>query len=74
MKNQRTVATMGTLMGAPIVFSLITDWSLNLSSGSALTFAFGVSVFSMAVIAGVAFLGAYKFLKNVGPFKGHYYY
>jgi hypothetical protein len=40
----------------------------------AVTFAFGLSMFSMAVIAGAAFMGAYRFLKNVGLFKGHYYY
>jgi putative Mn2+ efflux pump MntP len=40
----------------------------------ALTFAIAVSISSMLIIAGAAFLGAYRFLKNIGIFKGHYYY
>jgi hypothetical protein len=41
---------------------------------STLSFAIVISTFSMAVIAGAALTGAYRFLKNVGVFKGHYYY
>jgi hypothetical protein len=28
----------------------------------------------MAIIVGAALMGAYRFLKNIGVFKGHYYY
>jgi len=40
----------------------------------ALTFAVGVSLFSIFTIVGAALMGAYRFLKNIGVFKGHYYY
>jgi hypothetical protein len=73
MNNQKNfVASVGTIMGAPIVFSLLNGGTLD--ANSALTFAIGLSAFSMVVIAGAAFMGAYRFLKNVGLFKGHYYY
>jgi hypothetical protein len=48
--------------------------SFAMSDISAFTFMLGLSLFSMFVIAGAAFMGAYRFLKNVGLFKGHYYY
>jgi hypothetical protein len=28
----------------------------------------------MLIIVSAAVMGAYKFLKNIGIFKGHYYY
>jgi len=74
MKNRDALATIGTIMGAPVVFSFITDCGLTVNPDSALTFALALSLFSMVVIAGAAFMGAYRFLKNVGLFKGHYYY
>ncbi len=40
----------------------------------ALSFAIVLSLFSMSVIVGAALMGAYKFMKNVGLFRGHYYY
>jgi len=40
----------------------------------ALTFAIAVSLSSMAIILGAAVMGAYRFFKNIGVFKGHYYY
>lgn len=40
----------------------------------ALTFAVAVSLSSMIIIIGAALMGAYRFLKNIGVFKGHYYY
>ena len=40
----------------------------------AFTFAVGVSLFSVCTIVGAALMGAYRFLKNIGVFKGHYYY
>lgn len=40
----------------------------------ALAFAVAVSLSSMAIIIGAAVMGAYRFLKNIGIFKGHYYY
>ena len=40
----------------------------------AFTFAVGVSLFSIFTIVGAALMGAYRFLKNIGVFKGHYYY
>ena len=40
----------------------------------ALAFAIAVSASSILVIVGAALMGAYKFLKNVGFFRGHYYY
>ena len=45
-----------------------------METGHALTFAIAVSLSSMTIILGAALMGAYKFLKNIGIFKGHYYY
>jgi hypothetical protein len=46
----------------------------KMETGQALTFALAVSFSSMAIIVGAALMGAYRFLKNIGVFKGHYYY
>lgn len=70
--QKKLMASVGTIMGAPLVFSLFNGEILD--ANSALTFAVGLSALSMVVIAGAAFMGAYRFLKNVGLFKGHYYY
>ena len=48
--------------------------SFGMGSVSAVTFMLGLSLFSMLIIVGAALMGAYRFLKNVGLFKGHYYY
>lgn len=48
--------------------------SLNMDVTNAFTFAVGVSLFSIFTIVGAALMGAYRFLKNVGVFRGHYYY
>ncbi len=48
--------------------------SFEMETGHALTFALAVSFSSMAIIVGAALMGAYRFLKNIGVFKGHYYY
>ena len=48
--------------------------SFGMGSVSAFTFMVGLSLFSMLIILGTALMGAYRFLKNVGLFKGHYYY
>jgi hypothetical protein len=69
-----TKAVAGTMLGAPVIFSFLADGSLNMCANSAVAFAVALSLLSMAVIAGAAFMGAYKFLRNVGLFKGHYYY
>jgi hypothetical protein len=61
-------------MGAPIILLFLTNWSHKMSSEPAWAFALGLSLFSMTIIVGVAFMGAYRFLKTVGLFKGHYYY
>lgn len=45
-----------------------------MDTGHALTFAIAVSLSSMAIIVVAALMGAYRFLKNIGVFKGHYYY
>jgi len=45
-----------------------------MDSTHALTFAIAVSLSSMIIIVGAAVMGAYRFLKNIGVFKGHYYY
>jgi len=41
---------------------------------NALTFTIAVSLSSMVIIVGAAVMGAYRFFKNIGVFKGHYYY
>lgn len=41
---------------------------------NAVTFALAVSSISMGVIVGTAVMGAYRFLKSIGIFRGHYYY
>ena len=48
--------------------------SFKMETGHALTFALAVSFSSMVIIVGAALMGAYRFLKNIGVFKGHYYY
>jgi hypothetical protein len=48
--------------------------SFGMGSISTVTFMLGLSLFSMLIIVGAALMGAYKFLKSVGLFKGHYYY
>ncbi|MBI4832889.1 MAG: hypothetical protein HY801_15325 [Candidatus Lindowbacteria bacterium] len=40
----------------------------------AYTFAVALSIFSLLIIGATALMGAYRFLKNIGVFKGHYYY
>ncbi len=45
-----------------------------MDTGHALIFAVAVSLSSMAIIVAAALMGAYRFLKNIGVFKGHYYY
>lgn len=65
-----------------IVWVLLVAWlgaflarrSFGMGGISAFTFMLGLSLFSMLIIAGAALMGAYRFLKNVGLFKGHYYY
>ena len=65
-----------------IVWVLLVAWlgaflarrSSGMGGVSAFTFMLGLSLFSMFIIAGAALMGAYRFLKNVGLFKGHYYY
>lgn len=48
--------------------------SFEMDANHALTFALAVSLSSMVIIIGAAFTGAYRFLKNIGIFKSHYYY
>ena len=48
--------------------------SMTMDVTNAFTFAVGVSLFSIFTIVGAALMGAYRFLKNVGVFRGHYYY
>ena len=45
-----------------------------MDANHAFTFAVGVSLSSMMIIIGAALMDAYKFLKNIGVFRGHYYY
>jgi hypothetical protein len=45
-----------------------------METNHAITFAVVVSLSSMLIILGAALTGAYRFLKNIGIFKGHYYY
>ena len=65
---------IGAALGTPTALALMTWGGFTMDANNALTFAIAVSVSSMLVIAGAAFLGAYRFLKNIGVFKGHYYY
>lgn len=75
MKNRKALgASAGMILGAPTILLFLTDWSSKVGTESALTFAVALSLFSMTIIAGAAFVGAYRFLKTVGLFKGHYYY
>jgi hypothetical protein len=74
MRGKKIVSSVGVLTVLPVIFFFMTHGSLKMDTNFAVTFAFGLSMFSMAVIAGAAFMGAYRFLKNVGLFKGHYYY
>ena len=45
-----------------------------METNHAIAFAVAVSLSSMLIILGAALMGAYRFLKNIGIFKGHYYY
>ena len=45
-----------------------------METSHAFTFALAISISSMLIIVSAAVMGAYKFLKNIGIFKGHYYY
>ena len=45
-----------------------------METNHAITFAVAVSLSSMLIILGAALMGAYRFLKNIGIFRGHYYY
>lgn len=74
MRGKAILSSVGMLTALPVVFFFLIDGSLKMDTNFAVTFAFGLSMFSMAVIAGAAFMGAYRFLKSVGLFKGHYYY
>jgi hypothetical protein len=64
----------GNSSGATMVFAFNTVRGFTMDTSHALTFAVAVSLSSMLIIVGAAFLGAYRFLKNIGVFKGHYYY
>jgi hypothetical protein len=66
--------SVGTALGAPVVLVFLSDRSFGMDVNHAFAFAVAVSLFSMLVIAGAALMGTYRFLKNVGVFKGHYYY
>lgn len=66
--------SVGTAVGAPAAFALLTGGNFTMDASHAFTFAVAVSLSSMLVIVGAAFMGAYRFLKNIGVFKGHYYY
>jgi len=48
--------------------------SSKMDVNNALTFTIAVSLSSMVIIVGAAVMGAYRFFKNIGVFKGHYYY
>jgi len=65
---------IGAALGTPAAFALMTWGGFTMDANNAFTFAVALSLSSMLVIAGAAFLGAYRFLKNIGVFKGHYYY
>ncbi|RJP73910.1 MAG: hypothetical protein C4532_03545 [Candidatus Abyssobacteria bacterium SURF_17] len=73
VKNTVRVS-VGTALGAPVAFAFLTHGGIAMDATSAFTFTVAVSLFSMAVILGAAITGAYRFLRNVGLFKGHYYY
>ncbi|RJP17063.1 MAG: hypothetical protein C4520_17835 [Candidatus Abyssobacteria bacterium SURF_5] len=73
MKKPRAIYMLA-LVGVPIVVAFFTSRSFTMNTEFATTFALLLSLFSVSVIAGAAFMGAYRFLKNVGLFKGHYYY
>ena len=74
-KAQDTIKiAAGIVLGVLFAFSFLTERSVAMSPDHAFTFAFAVSVFSISIIAGTALLSAYRFLKNVGVFRGHYYY
>ncbi len=73
VKNTLKVS-VGTALGAPVAFAFLNYGSFGMDTNSAFTFTLAVSLFSMVVIVSAALMGAYRFLKNVGLFKGHYYY
>lgn len=76
-KRTKSIArriTLGATVGAPAGFALLIDRSFGMDPNSALAFTLAVSFMCMLFILGAAFVGAYRFLKNVGLFKGHYYY
>jgi hypothetical protein len=50
------------------------EGSSDMDANSALAFAAAVSLFSIFVIVGTALMGAYRFFRNMGIFRGHYYY
>ena len=74
-RAQNTIkVSAGAALTAPAAFVFMTWRGFVMDANQALTFAIAVSLSSMLVIVGAAFLGAYRFLKNIGVFKGHYYY
>lgn len=74
-KIQNTIrVSVGTALGMPVAFAFLTDRSFGMDANYAYTFAVAVSLLSMVVIVGAALMGTYRFLKNIGVFKGHYYY
>ncbi len=73
-KNTLKKISVGTALGAPVGFAIFTNGSLAMDPSSAFAFTVGVSLFCMFIIMGAALMGAYRFLRNVGLFKGHYYY
>ena len=74
-KAQNTIKIfVGAALGTLTAFALMTWGGFTMDANNAITFAVAVSLSSILVIAGAAFLGAYRFLKNIGVFKGHYYY
>ena len=66
--------SVGTALGTPAAFAILTGGNFSMDTSHAFTFAVAVSLSSMLVIVGAALMGAYRFLKNIGVFKGHYYY
>jgi hypothetical protein len=72
--DSRVRISVGAALGTPAALLFLTWGGLDMDTSQALTFAVAVSLSSMFVIMGAAFLGAYRFLKNIGVFKGHYNY
>ncbi|GAB4354462.1 MAG: hypothetical protein Kow0099_38610 [Candidatus Abyssubacteria bacterium] len=73
-RNTLKKISVGTALGAPVGFAILTNGGSPMDPNSAFAFTVGVSLFCMFIIMGAALMGAYRFLKNVGLFKGHYYY